>query len=166
MNGTDPFDAKPQNSERRNLVCLDANLLLVFLVGMLDPAWIADFKRTRTIGRTGFEILLDSLPSAGRPVCTASVLAEVSNLAPQRWTEAFHSAMRAWVEVVPDQPVEPKSAVSASCFDTLGYADASLWRLAEAGITVMTVDFPLANRLAQAGLPVVNFNHLLSDFIE
>jgi hypothetical protein len=62
---------------------IDANLLLLLVVGSADRSLIESFKRTRAYTREDFDLLLRLVARFPKVVTTPNVLTEVSNLAGQ-----------------------------------------------------------------------------------
>ena len=64
-----------------NPLFVDTNLLLVLVVGLLDPEQVEKFKRTRSYTREDYSLLSDFVSGYDGLLTTPNVLTEVSNLA-------------------------------------------------------------------------------------
>jgi rRNA-processing protein FCF1 len=143
---------------------LDANVLLLWVVGLIDRKLIERFKRTADRYQTGdFDILVDALSRFPRRVTTAHVLTEVSNLAGQ--IKQVNALARALViarviDEMHESTPAAKELAQRPAFRVFGLTDAAIDHAARQGITVLTDDGPLASWLVSQGLPVINFNHL------
>ena len=150
---------------RRGTILIDTNLLLVLLVGALDPDQVERFKRTRSYTRDDYELLMDFVSRYGRIVTTPNVLTEVSNLAGQLAEPLRRDALMALGVLIAQ--LEERSRPSAELvrdvsFSRLGLADVSVISAADPSTTVLTDDLPLYVRLSDAGIEAINFNHVRS----
>ena len=144
-------------------VLLDAQLLLLLLVGEYDRQQVQTFKRTRS--RTALEDLPQlRLLLAPRPklLVTPHILTEVDNFADSlRAAESFRGWLRD--EVIGhlfERSVRSQAAARETMFPRLGLADCSAVKLARARRLVVTKDVDLYIELNREQLPVINFHHL------
>lgn len=151
-------------SRRREALFIDTNLLLVLLVGALDPGQVGRFKRTKAYSRNDYELLLAFIGEFERMLTTPSILTEVSNLAGQLAEPLRQRAfltLRALTNETLDEQFRPSRELMLDpSFPVLGLADASVIAAADTTVTVLTDDFPLYQRLSSAGIDAVNFQHL------
>jgi hypothetical protein len=144
-------------------VLIDANILLMYVVGTLDPKLIPTFKRTRIFTIEDYGILCRFLQHFRSIVTTPNILTEVSNLAGQiaepRRTQVFQTFAQA-VKVIPEQYVHSRMATESALFVRFGLTDAVIARIAAGAVLVLIDDFRLSQHLERSGLAVVNFNHL------
>jgi rRNA-processing protein FCF1 len=148
---------------RRRDVLIDTNILLMYIVGTLDPKLIPTFKRTKIFTVDDYTTLCRFLQHFRSIVTAPNILTEVSNLAGQmaepRRTRVFQIFSQA-VRVIPEQYVHSTMAVENSAFVRLGLTDAVIAKIAEGEVLVLTDDFKLSQHLERSGLAVVNFNHV------
>ena len=64
-------------------IFVDANLLVLFVVGSTDTGLIAKHRRLRTLDPEDYERLADMVARAGRVLVTPNTLTEASNLLAQ-----------------------------------------------------------------------------------
>jgi len=150
---------------RRANVIVDTNLLLVLLVGALDPDHIARFKRTKAYTRDDYFLLVSFIGKFKQILTTPNVLTEVSNLMGQLSDPLLHRTRTSLARLAQDareQYLPSKELVLDPNFAVLGLADASIAHAAGTDVTVLTADLPLYQRLSSAGHDVINFNHLRS----
>jgi len=168
-------------------VLVDTNILLMYIVGTLDPQLIPMFKRTKMFTRDDYTILCGFLQHFRSIVTVPNILTEVSNLAGQmaepRRTRVFQIFSQA-VQVIREQDVQStiaarlrsdrviggpvireqyvQSTIAAedSAFPRLGLTDVVIAKIAEGRVLVLTDDFKLSQHLERSGLDVVNFNHI------
>lgn len=152
-----------RRSRKRQDLFIDTNLLLLLLVGSIDPEQVERFKRTRAYTREDYALLLAFAGRFGRMVTTPNVLTEVSNLLGQLREPLRRRALSILGSLTGtlDEQYHPSSRlVTDTAFPVLGLADTSIIASATTHVTVLTADLPLYLRLAAAGIEVVNFNHL------
>lgn len=144
-------------------VLLDANVLLLLVVGSVEPALISEFKRTAMFDKDDYHLLLDMLPRASTIVSTPHVLTEVNGLMNQLRSDqkaVVRGSLKALVGGLSEANVPATTVVEHALFYRLGLTDAAVACLADAGdLLVVTVDFDLWASLKTAGLEAVNFNH-------
>ena len=146
-------------------VLVDANLLLLYVVGRMNPARIERFKRTMQYRIEDFELLCRFLHQFHRRFTTPSVLTEVSNLASQmREPERTRCLIILGEEIARlDEQYEPSSTLAMDeLFRKVGLTDCSIRRLAGTNLLVLTDDYKLANRLRTLNVVALNLNHLRS----
>lgn len=67
------------DTSRGEGIILDTNVLLVFFVGIRNPAWIKDLKLTNTYDEKDFKIILQIIKPFRKIIITDGVLTEVTN---------------------------------------------------------------------------------------
>jgi rRNA-processing protein FCF1 len=145
-------------------VLVDANLLLLYIVGSYDLQRISRFKRTCQFQPSDFEFLARFMALFHRRVTTPSVLAEVSNLVSQMGeparTECLAS-LAADIETLDERYDRSRDVAREESFLSVGLTDAAIQVVARAeGLLVLTDDYRLANRLLAEGLAAINYNHI------
>ena len=147
-------------------ILLDTNLLILYLVGITNRERIGRFKRTQSFSVEDFERLIAILAQADVLVTTPHVLTQVSDLvkleAPE--FEAFLGLFSNWIRGASESIAPAADLVGHPIFPRVGLADTGIGRVAEQGAVVLTDDFLLYIALAERDLPVINFNHLRSQF--
>lgn len=142
-------------------ILIDANLLMLLLVGIYDSSYISRHKRTSTFTSQDFDLLLMRLENC-EIVFVSNVLTEVSNLlwlTPSPYCDHLRAILKTLIDQKSELHVPAKVAVEIEEFSRLGLTDASLISSTESG-TILTVDFDLFLAAQIKGLPSENFNHL------
>ncbi len=149
---------------RGKSVLLDANLLLLLLIGTFQRERIATFKRTAQFSAEEFDILSGLLTHFRAIVTTPHLLTEVSNLAnslPEHlkssWAEHFSTNIQSLVEIF--HPAA--EIVQEPAFNPFGLSDAALQK-ASPKTLVITDDFRLSGYLRSLGAPTLNFREVIS----
>jgi hypothetical protein len=142
---------------------LDANLLVLLLVGATSPPLIERHKRLRAFVAADYDLLREAL-SAARAVCvTPNIATEALNIARLIDEPARTGITATFVAIMPNLAEHYVASITASQrpeFLRLGLADATMLDLADTGAELLTVDFDLYAAAWRAGRAAVNFNHL------
>lgn len=147
---------------RQTGVLVDTNMLIVYLVSLLDEKWASAF------GYSSDDVLLlkEVLAPFKKLIVTPAILGEVTNLSnvrlPKHIRNAFFQLLSELLpkEVFSERNVALSKVVSGQGFGRLGFADGTIEELARTGIPVITDDFDLYFLLASNELEVFNYNHI------
>ena len=144
---------------------LDTNLLILYIVGSIDPELIRRHKRTNQFTPADYRLLQSVIRRFPRVVTTPNILTEVSNLLDQigeRTSQALHAVLSALIktEKFDERYVRSLDAISITEFHRLGVADSSVLFLAQERFLVLTDDIRLYLALSRRGIEVLNFNHV------
>ncbi len=143
-------------------IVVDTNLLLLYLVGTIDPDRIARFKNTRMFAEEDFEALLLILNEFPSITVTPNILTEVNsflNQLPNAQKASYYAALAVSISLW-DELYLPSTDLSARPeFTVIGLTDAGISALAGKNYLVLTVDSRLADFLQRQGLAAINFNH-------
>ena len=143
-------------------VLVDANLLLLYVVGAYDVDHIERFKRTSTFVADDFYLLDRLLGRFETIVTTPPILTEVSNFVGQLSEGHCRPCTQLLRQLIPELEEEhrPSSTVSEHNYFLQ-------FRLTDAGIAetgtdtyLIVTDLPLYHALANDQEAVLNFNHL------
>jgi len=147
---------------RRDLV-IDANLLLLFVVGFVNRELISRHKRLKAFSTDDFDLLCEVLSSSQNVVVTPNTLTETSNLLGQI-DEPAHSQLfngfRSLIGSSQEEHVSSQVAAEAKEFIRLGLTDAALLELTDSSRSLLTTDLELYLATLNRGASAVNFNHL------
>ena len=145
-------------------ILIDANLLLLYLVGTYDQRLIGDGKYNKLSKYTieDYEILIRLKSLFRRTVTTPHVLTEVSNLVGDMPERLKMQCFDKFCEVLSDfeELAEPSfEAAQRTEFRFLGLTDTVLAKVSEQFLIVSDDGRFIAN-LNGSGLDALNFNHL------
>ncbi|MCE6993179.1 hypothetical protein [Dyadobacter sp. CY323] len=152
------------NLNKRILV--DANLLILYLIGTFDRSQVETDKNTRAYTCEDFDLLRKLLINS-KIVVTPNILTEVSNLASSS-NELSKQRLFAYMGKLFEQVGEvyiPSNNINKQVLRKFGLTDSVIHKLAEDKILVLTADFPLYGYLSSIGLNVINFNHARTEFM-
>lgn len=153
-----------------NPVLIDANLLLLLIVGTASRSYITMHKRLAAYTENDFDVLQKLLRRRfSRIIVLPHILTEVSNLAAQIHTTAkrhIRMVLAEFISRTEEQQILSARAVAHPSFLDLGLTDAAILLASnptEGRPTILTADLDLAIAAEIAGMQVVNFNHLRAD---
>ena len=142
---------------RRKGALVDANLLLVYVVGKIYPSRLSDCKATKQY-RNDFPLIEQVVDFFPKIYTTPNVLTEVSNLGKDVGDE-FFKTLRKIVLFLDERYCASNDASANVEFRRLGLTDAGLCCVA-ADHLVITADLDLYLSLRTNKIDAVNFNHL------
>lgn len=144
-------------------VIIDANLLVLLVVGLTDSSLISKHKRTRSFETEDYKLLTDALSHFDQIIVTPHILTEASNLLSQT-SEPIASALRNTLsELLSTQreEFEPSAAVAEhGSFLRLGLTDSAILRLVEREVPVITTDLDLYLAACKTNPNAINFTYL------
>ncbi len=143
-------------------VVLDANLLVLLVVGMASPSYIARHRRLREYTAEDFLLLKAMLGPVRRVVVTPNVLTEASNLlrqTPEPIRSEAGEVFRRLIAGLDETYIPSRTAIGRDEFMALGLADAASLETNSTENTLLTVDFDLYWRALHAGQRAENFTH-------
>jgi hypothetical protein len=146
-----------------NGLLIDANLLVLFTVGSVNPDRIEGFKRTSMYNREDYELLVRVMNGVKPLYTVAHVMAEVSNLTDLKGPERLlaRAILADTIAILKEPHVSSLKASGSSPYEDLGLADSAVSVIArEHQCEVLTDDLDLYLSLVREGLPVVKFSHL------
>ena len=142
---------------------IDANLVVLLVVGLVGRDLIARHRRTKTFLVEDYDRLSRAISRVGNVRVTPNTLTEASNLLgqhgePQR--SRLLLKLRALIEWSPETVVASVDAARHDAFPRLGLTDAALLEVVTADSPLLTVDLDLyVAALAGGDEAAINFNH-------
>jgi hypothetical protein len=144
---------------------LDANLLVLLVVGSVDERQVPSFKRTRAYTREDFRLLIGHMAQFGTLVVTPHILAEATNLLDDLKEPLRTTAFLFLRELISRSEERFEASVELAGrrqFVRLGLADTAVHSVSEAGAALLTADLDLYLAASATSQHAVNFNHLRS----
>ena len=148
---------------RRRGLLVDANLLLLYVVGLIDVRQITTFGRTDTYEPRDFKLLERVIGYFEIVVTTPHVLTETSNFLGQLPGKRAGEGRAMLGQLAPHLQEEHRPASTLTRHDTyrqFGLTDTAIDDVASDTHLVLTDDLPLYHYLAVQGRDAINFNHL------
>lgn len=148
---------------RNRPLVLDANLLVLLLVGAVDRRLILTFKRTSAFIPEDYDVVCELVRRSSQVICTPNVLTEVSNLLgdahPAQKAE-FHEALKAFEAGTKESYHRTRLVIDDPDCSTLGVSDSVLLRLCDRGYLLVTADLDLHIAALHRSGDCINFNHI------
>ena len=148
----------------RNGLFVDANLLVLLVVGSVGRNLIAKHRRLQDFTSEDYDILRNLLERAGRLLVTPNTLTETSNLLAQHQDPErtrFFYTLGEIILATEEVTVPSAAAVKNSEFLRLGLTDASLLDVVTPDAPLVTVDHSLyIDAVTQNRGSAVNFTYL------
>ena len=143
-------------------VLVDANLLVLLLVGAVNKRRILEFKRTQDFTIEDFDLLVHLVNWFGKLFTTPHVLSQVSDLTdlPGRELGEIRQLFKSVAEKI-EEYYDPSGVLVADpIFGSHGLTDAAIATVCSRGILVLTADVELQLALQGRGADALNFNHV------
>jgi len=143
-------------------ILLDANLLVLLVVGLASPDYISRHKRLKAFTIEDFELLRGLLTSVQRIIVTPNIVTETSNLAGQISEPArgrIFTVLRALLAGLVEVYEPSQSCAATEPFLRLGITDAASLAVRMDDLTILTTDLDLYLESARVGRGAINFNH-------
>jgi len=145
------------------VIVLDANLLLLLVVGMTNRKYISMHKRLQSFDETDFDILSGLIKRCSSVALTPNVLTETSNMV-RYIREPIRSEISALLGKIistgDEHLIASRTAAARNEYLRLGLTDSVLLETATLGGTLLTADYDLYCAALTAKLRAENFNHV------
>jgi hypothetical protein len=146
-------------------VLVDANMLLVYLVGLFNESYVELVKPNRGYTANDFRLVNLILSRFKTIIVTPSVLAEVSNLSSKLPEDTREDFRRLLAKILPtaaftERLVELAVVPQAVAFIPFGFTDATIEQISAEGVPIFTDDWNLYQLLASKKADVFNYNHI------
>ena len=123
---------------------IDANLLVLLVVGTVDRRLVGKRRRVRIFAPDGYDLLFDLLHQTPQPaVVTPNTLTEVSNLLEDGRDRRFLRQLKAFVEASEEIVVASSTASNSPAYERLGLSDAVLLEISSEQRPLIIVDLDL-----------------------
>ena len=148
----------------RKGIFIDANLLVLLVVGATDQALIPKHRRLRRFMVEDYGRLLGLIEQAGQVFLTPNTLTEASNLLaqhPNPERSRFFAVLRRIIGTNEEIIVASKTASRNNAFVRLGLTDAALLEVISEETPLVTVDLDLfVAAFTEGKIAALNFTHL------
>lgn len=150
------------NWEPRNTLLVDANLLILIVVGSIAPERIERFARTKRYTNDDFNLAREFIARFRWTVTTPHILSQVSDLlqfqrAHSELGAAIIAALRHIYAATVELHVPARNLAREPRYPEIGLADCSVMDAADRGCTIFTDDLVLHNIALSRGYKSINF---------
>jgi hypothetical protein len=146
-----------------HLIALDANVLLLLVVGLTNPAYIPSHKRLRSYTFNDFKTLSAILEQYDEAIVIPNALSETSNLIRHIGEPArgrIYACFRQLIQNTREDYVRSRDASGRDEFIRLGLTDSAFLEVAKQDILLLSADGHLVRAAQAAGYRAENFFHL------
>ena len=143
-------------------VVVDANLLVLLVVGLASESYITRHKRLKAYSVADYRLLLALISAHSRMIVTPNAVTETSNLVRNIAEPACTHILQVLgvlLEEVEERYIASRDAARHQDFRRLGITDAALLNDSLQSAVLLTSDLDLYLAAARAGQKVVNFTH-------
>lgn len=149
---------------RNEGVVVDTNLLLVLLVGNVDPRLVGTVARTDGYSQRDYDLLIAILRQFSKIIFLPQILTETGNLLKRNCptNDLLFDLQRSFARLVCSSGSLESRALSrrvviSAHFQKLGYADAAILASARDRHLILTADGPLQRVAGSNGMAVLPF---------
>lgn len=153
---------------RRVPVVVDANLLVLLVVGRASRSFIAKHRRLTEFVPEDYDALVRILENASDLLVTPHALAETSNLAGYIAEPARAQVMQVLqtlIRTATEIAVTSKAAVERLEFVRLGLTDTALLEATAEEVVLLSTDLALCLAAESTGKLAMNFNHVRDNYL-
>ena len=136
---------------------IDANLLVLLVVGRVDRGLVGKHRRARRFSPADYDRLSKAVEDMNRVFVTPNTLTEASNLL-ESGDRRFLSELRILIEESEEVTVASAAAARNVAFPKLGLSDAASIEAASPGRPLVTADLDLYAAAVAAGGDKAAFN--------
>lgn len=146
-------------------IIIDTNILLLYLVGLVNRERIPRFKRTAQFLPEDYDLFLQIVDGFQKVVTTPNILTEVNSLANQLGEPERSQCLNTFtllISQISEEYLESISVAKNEIFARFGLTDCGIMSLAKDKYLVLTDDLKLSLYLKAQGIDTINFNNLRS----
>jgi hypothetical protein len=146
------------------ILALDANMIVLLVVGLADENAVPIHKRTRAYTVKDFRLLLKIISNYERLAVVPNALSEASNLLDMEGDglpAKIFARFSNFIETTNEQYVPSANAVARREFRRLGLSDAAMLEMGAADLHILSADVGLYLAALKAGYKAFNFTHAI-----
>lgn len=143
---------------------LDANVLLLLVVGSVAPEFVRSHKRLQAFSAEDFALLKEVVDAADEVTATVNAWTEVSNILDFGVAKPLRNGLiwglKRQIDSLSEIYVTSRSVCADLAFWPLGLSDAAALMATNDRTTLLTTDVPLYEQALARGCDALNFHHL------
>jgi len=137
---------------------VDTNILLLYIVGIVNVDLIRNFSRTANFTENDFYLVEKFINFFDVNITTPHILTEVSDLLGNR--RELQLALGKYIELIEEKFLESKQITRTKTFLQFGLADTAITETAKNSYLVVTDDNPLFGYLVNQKIDAVNLDQI------
>ncbi len=143
---------------RQKGLLVDTNILLLYIVGIVNVELIRNFRRTANFTENDFYIILKFIDYFDIKITTPHILTEVSDLPGNRID--LQIALGKYTQLTEERFLESKQIVETETFLRFRLADAAITETAKDSCLVITDDNPLFGYLINKKIDTISLDQI------
>ncbi len=144
-------------------ILINTNILLLYLIGLVNRERIPRFKRTAQFIPEDYDLLCQLVNSFQKVITTPNILTEVNSLANQLGEPERSQCLNIFarlISIISEEYLDSDSVTKHEFFARFGLTDCGIMYLAQDKYLVLTDDLKLSLYLKAQGIDAINFNNL------
>ncbi len=147
---------------RQKGIFIDTNLLVLYIVGTINPAFIKRFNRGKNdFDENDFILISKFIDSFETKITSPQILSEVSNFLDEKTD--FCIGLKKYIELSEERYIKSEDLAKSHCFLKFGLADSSIVEVSKDAYLIFTDERPLFGYLVNEGIDAINFEWLKSE---
>lgn len=147
---------------RRKGIFIDTNILVLYIVGTVNPRYIKRFNRGKNdFDENDFILISEFIDSFETKITSPQILSEVSNFLDEK--ADFCLGLKAYIKLSEEKYIKSEDLTKSNTFLKFGLADSSIVEVSKDSYLVFTDERPLFGYLTNQGIDAVNFEWLKSE---
>ena len=143
-------------------IFIDTNILVLYIVGTINPKYIKRFNRGKNdFDENDFILISEFIDSFETKITSPQILSEVSNFLDEK--ADFCLGLKAYIELSEEKYIESEDLTKSHTFLKFGLADSSIVEVSKGSYLIFTDERPLFGYLTNQGIDAVNFEWLKSE---
>lgn len=150
-------------------VTIDTNILVLYIIGLIDPEQISKHKRTSIYNEADF-VLVQHMLQNSNIITAPNIFTEVDNLLndslKKNYQHKYLQLIKSVVNTSIEKYIESKKATQNKYFDYLGLTDSIILMLAKISELLISGDSKLCDHAKALKIRVFDFKEYKNDLLE
>ena len=144
---------------RQKGIFVDTNILVLYIVGTVNPAFIKRFNRGKNdFDENDFILVSEFIDSFEAQITSPQILSEVSNILDEK--PDFSLGLKKYIELAEEKYIESVALTNSNSFLKFGLADSSIIEISKGDYLIFTAERPLFGYLSNQGIDAISFEWL------
>jgi hypothetical protein len=144
-------------------VIIDTGVLLLYIVGSINPSLIRNYARTASYDENDFIEVSKFTDLFDKKITTPHILTETSDLLKDGYD--MHKALKGFICSSEEKFIESREIAECESYTRFGLADSSIIEIARNSHLIFTADNRLYGYLTSMGIDAVSMDDLKSEYL-